>query len=178
MADPTNPAAHPVATQHLPSFITAPGETDVLMVVMVFILILAVLGFGVLFLRLHTLPERIAHRGHKLQFEIVAVLGLLALFTHMHIFWVIGLMLALVDLPDFGGPLNRIAGSTEKIAGLKPGEGFMDISPDEMAPAKPAGEASASPSDVEEMTRQAGGRAGFPAKPEVVPTRQKELGHA
>jgi hypothetical protein len=178
MADPTNPAAHPVATQHLPSFITAPGETDVLMVVMIFILILAVLGFGVLFLRLHTLPERIAHRGHKLQFEIVAVLGLLALFTHMHIFWVVGLMLALVDLPDFGTPLNRIAGSTEKMAGLKPGEGFMDLSPDEMAAANARSQAPEAQSDVGDTTRQGAGAHAFPAKPEIVPARQKELGHA
>jgi hypothetical protein len=164
-----NPAAHPAATEHLPSFITAPGETDVLMVTMVVILIVSVLGFGVLFLRLHTLPERIAHRGHKLQFEIVAVLGLLALFTHMHIFWVIGLMLALVDLPDFGTPLNRIAGSTEKIAGLKPGEGFMDLPPDEMAETRPA---AAAPPEVED------GRIPFPARAEVASARQKELGHA
>ncbi len=111
---------HPAASHHLPSFITAPGETDILMVVMAVILILAVLGFGILFLRLHTLPERIAHRGHKLQFEIVAVLGLLALFTHMHIFWVAGLLLALIDLPDIGGWLNRIGTAVEKIAGVKP----------------------------------------------------------
>src|SRR5689334_19629614 len=111
----TEAAPHPVATQHMPSFITAPGETDTLMVVMAVILAGAVFGFGILFLRLHTLPERIAHKSHKLQFEIVAVLGLLALFTHMHIFWVAGLMIALIDLPDFGGPLRRIAGSTEKI---------------------------------------------------------------
>src|SRR5690606_14448505 len=98
----------------------APGETDVLMVAMGIILLLAVLAFGLLFLRLHTLPERIAHRGHKLQFEIVAVLGLLALFTHMHIFWVAGLLLALVDFPDLGGYLARIAQSTETMAGIKP----------------------------------------------------------
>ena len=111
---------HPAASHHLPSFITAPGETDVLMVVMGVILILAVLRFGILFFRLHTLPERIAHRGHKLQFEIVAVLGLLALFTHMHLFWVAGLLLALIDLPDIGGWLNRIGTAVEKIAGIKP----------------------------------------------------------
>jgi hypothetical protein len=105
---------HPSAGHDLPSFITAPGETDVLMVVMGIILVLAVLGFGILFLRLHTLPERIAHRSHKLQFEIVAVLGLIALFTHMHIFWIAGLLLAMIDLPDFGTSLNRIAESTEK----------------------------------------------------------------
>ena len=55
-----------------------------------------------------------AHKSQKLQFEIVAVLGLLALFTHNHLFWVIGLFLALVDLPDFGTPLRRIAGSVKK----------------------------------------------------------------
>jgi hypothetical protein len=174
MAEATNPAAHPAASQHLPSFITAPGETDVLMVTMVIILVLSVVAFGVLFLRLHTLPERIAHRGHKLQFEIVAVLGLIALFTHMHIFWVIGLVLALIDLPDFGTPLNRIAGSTEKLAGLKPGEGFMELPPDEMAETRPA---AAAPSDVEEAT-QGAGAVPFPARAEVVATRQKELGHA
>lgn len=115
-------ALHPAAPHHLPLFITAPGETDVLMVIVAVFLVLAVLAVGLLFLRLHTLPERIAHKSHKLQFEIVAVLGLLALFTHMHIFWVIGLLLALIDLPDFGSPLGRIAGSLEKIAGVKPGE--------------------------------------------------------
>lgn len=113
-------ALHPAASAHLPSFITAPGQTDVLMIAMGIILVLAILGFGSLFLRLHTLPERIAHKSHKLQFEIVAVLGLIALFTHMHIFWIAGLLLALIDIPDFGGSLNRIAGSAEKIAGIEP----------------------------------------------------------
>jgi hypothetical protein len=86
-------------------------------------LVIVVMAVGVLFLRLHTLPERIAHGSQKLQFEIVAVLGLLALFTHVHLFWVAGLILALIDLPDFGTPLRRIAGSVEKIAGLPPEEG-------------------------------------------------------
>jgi hypothetical protein len=119
---------NPAATQHLPSFITAPGETDVLMVVLSVILVLSVMGFGNLFFRLHTMPERMAHRGHKIQFEIVAVLGLLALFTHIHLFWVAGLLLALIDIPDFGGSLSRIAGSTEKLAGIGPGEGAVDVS--------------------------------------------------
>jgi len=57
---------NPAAPHHLPPFITAPGETDVLMMVMAVVLVLAVLGVGVLFLRLHTLPERIAHRDRRL----------------------------------------------------------------------------------------------------------------
>src|SRR5262249_18355005 len=101
---------------HLPFYIVKPGETDVLMIVMGIFLILAILGVGNIYLKLHSLPERMAHKGQKLQFEIVAVLGLISLFTHIHIFWIAGLLLALVDLPDFSTPLTRIAGSVEKIA--------------------------------------------------------------
>jgi hypothetical protein len=91
------------------------------------ILALSVQAFGILFLRLHSLPERMAHRTHKIQFEIVAVLCLIALFTHMHIFWIAALLLAMIDLPDFGTSLNRIAGSAEKIVGIGPGEGAAPI---------------------------------------------------
>ncbi len=109
-------AQHPAAPHHLPVFMPGPEGSDPLLVVTGLILLGAVVGVGLLFLRVHTLPERIAHSGHKLQFEIVAVLGLLALFTHMHIFWVAGLLLALIDIPDFVGPMRRIAGSSERIA--------------------------------------------------------------
>jgi len=107
---------HPMTPHHLPFYVARPGETDWLMIVMGIFLILAVLGVGNIYLHLHSLPERMAHKGQKLQFEIVAVLGLISLFTHMHIFWIVGLLLALVDLPDFTTPLTRIAGSVEKIA--------------------------------------------------------------
>jgi hypothetical protein len=111
---------HPLAPHHLPGFITAPGETDVWMVVMGIFLIVAVLAVGNFYLQLHSLPERMAHKSQKLQFEIVAVLGLLALFTHVHLFWIGALLLAMIDLPDFGTPLRSIAGSVEKIAGNSP----------------------------------------------------------
>jgi len=107
---------HPMTPHHLPFYIAKPGETDVLMIAMGIFLILTVLAVGNVYLRLHSLPERMAHKGQKLQFEIVAVLGLISLFTHMHIFWIAGLLLALVDLPDFSTPLSSIAGSVEKIA--------------------------------------------------------------
>lgn len=111
---------HPAAPHHLPGFITAPGDTDVLMIGVGIFLILAVLGVGNLYLHLHSLPERMAHKSKKLQFEIVAVLCLLSLFTHNHLYWVIGLFLALIDLPDFITPLRRIAGSVDKLAGVPP----------------------------------------------------------
>jgi hypothetical protein len=114
---------HPMAPHHLPFFITPPNEVDVLMVVMGLFLVAAVLWVGTLYWRLHSLPERMAHKSQKLQFEIVAVLGLLALFTHIHLFWVAALLLAMIDLPDFSTPLRSIAGSVEKIASVAADEG-------------------------------------------------------
>jgi hypothetical protein len=127
-----NEPLHAAAPHHLPSFITAPGDTDVLMVVVGIVLIGAVLAVGNFYLHLHTMPERMAHKSQKFQFEIVAVLGLLALFTHNHLFWVIGLFLAMIDLPDFSTPLRKIAGSVEKMAGVAP----------EQDPTEPANEAA------------------------------------
>lgn len=111
---------HPTAPHHLPSFITAPGDTDILMVAVGIILVIAILFVGNIYLQIHSLPERMAHKSQKLQFEIVAVLCLLALFTHNHLFWVIALLLAMVDLPDFSTPLRSIAGSVQKMAGIPP----------------------------------------------------------
>jgi hypothetical protein len=70
---------HPLAPHHLPGFISGPGDTDVLMIVVGFVLIGAIVAVGK-----------------------------------------IGLFLAMVDLPDFGTPLRRIAGSVEKMAGVPP----------------------------------------------------------
>src|SRR5215203_543186 len=137
--DPTVTASvHPAGPHHLPAFFTAPGETDVLMIGVAVFLVIAVVVVGILFLRLHTLPERIAHKSHKVQFEIVAVLGLLALFTHVHLFWVAGLLLAMIDLPDFGWPLGRIAGAVETMAGMKPGDGAGQVPNGTVAGSTPA----------------------------------------
>lgn len=100
------------------------------------LLIVALLVVGNLFLRLHSLPERMAHKSQKLQFEIVAVLCLIALFTHVHLFWVAALLLAMIDLPDFSTPLRSIAGSIEKIADPRPVERPRTIS-DEISPNPP-----------------------------------------
>lgn len=97
-------------------FITEPGATDVLYVITTMMVILIVVLLGVFFFWLHSLPERIGH--HKLQFEIVCVLGLISMFTHMNIFWILGILLAMIDLPDFIGPQRRIARAAERIAGI------------------------------------------------------------
>ncbi|WP_239622037.1 hypothetical protein [Bradyrhizobium sp. I71] len=107
---------HPMGPHHLPFYIVAPGETDWLMVVTGLFLIGAVFSVGLFYLYLHSLPERMAHKTQKLQFEIVAVLALIALFTHEHLYWIAALVLAMIELPDFGTPLRSIAGSVERIA--------------------------------------------------------------
>lgn len=156
---------HPAASHHLPVFITAPGETDVLMVITAAILAVSVVGFGILYLRLHALPEQVAHKGQKVQFEIVAILGLIALFTHMHIFWVAGLLLAFIDVPNFSGFLGRIAGSVERMAGVRPGAGAEGV-PDR---GKPTRAADAGHTDDP---------VSAPRKPARVVAGRKELDHA
>jgi hypothetical protein len=105
---------HPAASHHLPWFLTAPGDSDILFAITTIMVLLIVFGLGVVFFRLHSLPERLGHK--KLQFEIVAVLCLLSLFTHIHLFWVVALLLALVDLPDFQTPLRSMANSLGRLA--------------------------------------------------------------
>jgi NADH:ubiquinone oxidoreductase subunit 5 (subunit L)/multisubunit Na+/H+ antiporter MnhA subunit len=106
----------PTAPHDLPSFITAPGESDWLMTVMAVFLIVVIVSMGLIYLRLHALPEHMAHRTSKVQLQFVAVLALLALFTHNHLFWIAALLLALVELPDFSTPMNSIALSLEKLS--------------------------------------------------------------
>ena len=109
-------STQPGAVDHLPVFVTAPGETDVLFILMAVLVLAAVIGLGVIYLRLHALPEQVAHRGQKVQFELVAVLALLALFNHNHIFWIAGLLLALAPLPDIKTPVSAIIASLDRIA--------------------------------------------------------------
>jgi hypothetical protein len=166
---------HPEATHHLPIFITAPGETDVLMVVTAAFLVLAVVAFGVLYFRLHSLPEHIAHKSQKVQMELVAVLGLISLFTHMHIFWIAGLILAFIDLPDFGTPLRRIAGSVEKMAGGKPPDDTEEI--ERKAAAGRHDVAAEPPPDVREP-KPSDAASASSRKPALVAPSKKEPRHA
>ena len=113
-------SVHPAAIEHLPAFITAPGQTDYLFNGVVIFLIVIVLVIGNLYFQLHAVPERMAHRTSKVQMEIVAVLALISLFTHNHLFWIAGLLLAFVNVPDFSTPLYSIADSLAKLSGRPP----------------------------------------------------------
>jgi hypothetical protein len=114
-----------LAPEHLPFFITPPGETDVLFNIMVAFVVLCVAGLGVIFFTIHTLPERMAHRTKKVQLDFVAILGLIALFTNEHIYWIAALILAFIDLPDFLTPVQRIASAVENLAGPEPSVGAV-----------------------------------------------------
>lgn len=137
----TSVAMHPAAPAHLPGFITAPGETDPLFVGSVIFLIILVMGLGSLYFWLHSIPERLAHGTGKIQFQLVGVLALLALFTHNNLFWVMALMLALIPIPDFWTPLASMANSLASMVRprRRPAHGEVDPAMQPMLPLEHGG---------------------------------------
>ena len=108
-------AIHPLAPHSLPSFVGGADGSDPLFSAIIFIVIFAVLGIGVFYLKLHAIPEQLAHKHSNTQSQLIMVLALLALFTHNNIFWVAALILALLKLPDFLTPINSISESLKKL---------------------------------------------------------------
>ena len=106
---------HPLAPHSLPPFVGAADGSDPLFSAIIFIVVLAVLGVGVFYLKLHAIPEQLAHKHGNTQSQLIMVLALLALFTHNNIFWVAALVLALLKLPDFLTPINSISESLKKL---------------------------------------------------------------
>jgi hypothetical protein len=130
---------NPAAPHHVPMFITEPGQTDVLFNVMLGFLIVMVLLIIIFYFTLHSLPERIAHKGQKIQFELVAILALISLFTHNHFFWIAGLLLAFIPMPDFATPLERMAESLSRMAGWRKPPPELDAVLPQQAPAAAIG---------------------------------------
>jgi hypothetical protein len=124
---------NPIATTHLPFFITAPGDTDILFNITLWFVVACIILTGVVFLTIHSLPERMAHKSKKVLLDLIALLCLLALLTHQHLFWFIAIILAFIDIPDFLTPVNRIARSVESMAGQEAGEKPADV-PDSIPP--------------------------------------------
>ena len=108
-------AVHPLAPHSLPPFVGGADGSDPLFSAIIFIVIIAVLGIGVFYLKLHAIPEQLAHKHSNTQSQLIMVLALLALFTHNNIFWVAALILALLKLPDFLTPINSISESLKKL---------------------------------------------------------------
>ena len=113
---------NPIATEHMPFFITAPGDSDVLFNISVVFTVAMFVLTGVIWLTIQSLPDRIANKSQKVQLDVVALLCLLSLLTRENIFWVAALILAFLDIPDFLTPVKRIAASMKTMAGQKSAE--------------------------------------------------------
>jgi hypothetical protein len=124
----------------VPFFITAPGQTDVLFNVTLAFVVTCVILTGVVFLTIHSLPERMAHKSKKILLDLIALLCLLALLTHEHLFWFAAIVLAFIDIPDFLTPVNRIANSVVTMAGNEAGEKPAEVSTSGSPEAATAGE--------------------------------------
>ena len=106
---------HPLAPHALPPFVGGADGGDPLFSAITLIVIALVLIIGVFYLKLHAIPEQLAHKHSNTQSQLIMVLALLALFTHNNIFWVAALILALLKLPDFLTPINSISDSLKKL---------------------------------------------------------------
>ena len=84
----------------------------------------------------------------------------------MHIFWIAGLLLAMIDLPDFGSSLGRIAESTEKIAGIEQTKGSAGMK-----------QTNGVLSEKHAAAKEGDGGI-VPIKPSSPRTRKKEPSHA
>ncbi|MEQ9693253.1 hypothetical protein [Shimia sp. SDUM112013] len=109
MSDPTAATLHPMAPAHLPGFLPDATGHDPMLIHMVLFVSVLVFILITLFLRLHSLPEQLAHKVGATQLQIVGILGLIALFTHNNLYWVAALLLAVIQIPDYQTPLDRIA---------------------------------------------------------------------
>ena len=106
---------HPLAPHALPPFLGGADGSDPLFSAITFIVITMALVIGVFYLKLHAIPEQLAHKHSNTQSQLIMVLALLALFTHNNIFWVAALILALLKFPDFLTPINSISDSLKKL---------------------------------------------------------------
>ncbi len=108
---------HPLAPEHLPSYIAAADGSDHLFTFMTVFTIALILGIGILYMTLHAMPERMAHDSNHSQMQVVGILALLALFTHNNMFWIIAILVAAFRAPDFMTPLTSISQSLASMAG-------------------------------------------------------------
>ncbi|MBK0327504.1 hypothetical protein I5535_09360 [Rhodobacteraceae bacterium F11138] len=109
------PRMHPMAPEHLPGFLPAADGSDPFFTGVVIFVILLVVGLGVLYLSLHSLPERMAHGYQSSQLQLIGILAVVALFTHNNALWMAALILAAFRMPDFMTPLRSISDSLETI---------------------------------------------------------------
>nr|WP_328803214.1 hypothetical protein [Ruegeria haliotis] len=107
---------HPMATGHIPSYVTQADGSDYLFTFMVVFTVALIVLIGVAYFTLHSIPEKMAHETNHPQFQLVGILALLALFTHNGLFWVAAILVAGFQFPDFAAPLRAIADAIRSLA--------------------------------------------------------------
>jgi hypothetical protein len=101
---------------HLPWFITEPGQTDWLMLFTAIFLLVFVATVGVLMMRLLYLPLMMASQEQKVQYEIVGVPCILAMFSPGNFLWIAAVLVASIEFPDFTPLFDRIADAIQRIS--------------------------------------------------------------
>lgn len=105
-----------VPIDDLPFFITGPDGTDIMFGLVTLVLILVLVGFGALYFTIQSIPDRMVDGTNKTQLQIVGILGLISLVTFNNAFWVAGLLLAAVRLPDFTKPVQDLSSIRKSLA--------------------------------------------------------------
>lgn len=117
MSTPSSgPIPNPAATEHLPYFVVPPGGTDQMFINVSIFVIILVLLVGVLYFKIHSIPEHLAEEKKGNQLQLIGILSLLALFTHNNIFWVAAIVLATITIPDFLSPVRSMARSLLRLS--------------------------------------------------------------
>ncbi|WP_323780825.1 hypothetical protein [Leisingera sp.] len=138
----TTSDVHPMASGHIPGYVTAADGSDFLFTFMAVFTIVLILLIGVAYFTLHALPEKMAHKSNHPQFQLVGILALLALFTHNNIFWVAAILMAGFQIPDLAAPLRSIA---DAIRGQRDPSATAEGPPPPQDPPEPAAPSQAQP---------------------------------
>ena len=112
-----NDPAVSVNLDHLPFYITGPGESDILFTAVTIALVAILVGFGALYFTIQAIPDRMVKGTSKTQMQIVGLLGLISLFTMNNLYWIAAILLAAIRVPDFMAPLSDIARSLRSRGG-------------------------------------------------------------
>jgi hypothetical protein len=128
---------HASAPHNLPFYLPGADGSDPLLTTVIFVLLAVLMAAGVLYFKIHSLPEHLAERHNNTQVQLIMALTLLALFTHNNTFWVLALLLAVVRFPDFLTPLHSIADSLKKLVPDETEDDVVAVTP--VTPAPQAG---------------------------------------
>jgi hypothetical protein len=107
---------HPVAPHHLPGYLPGPDGSDPLFTAVIVVLLIVLMVAGVLYFKLHSMPEQLGERHNSTQLQLISILAVLALFTHNNAFWILALLIAAIRIPDYLTPIQTIASSLAKLA--------------------------------------------------------------